>query len=179
MHSRHRASRRPSLCAVPEPLGLRLVFIASPCVQVLRFTAMESRSTSTGAAGRQVRSLPIRGAPRTVYGADGLALVLPIEARPDDVRRAIEGSGRYRLALVDERHRRMDAPRGYLDLAPVEAPREGQPAIAALLAVAGQSIAQAEALMALVPFLLDTAGALRRTAQDAQDAIKAIRDLMK
>ena len=42
-----------------------------------------------------------RGAPEVVYGRDGLPLVIEVEAELDDLRRAVDARGRYRLEGVD------------------------------------------------------------------------------
>jgi hypothetical protein len=59
------------------------------------------------AAGWQVRRIPPRGTPQIVYSPEGVPLILPITAGLEDLRRAAGSEGRYQLALVDERRRRM------------------------------------------------------------------------
>jgi hypothetical protein len=54
-------------------------------------------------AGWRVRRLRGgRGAPELVYGQDGRPLTLDIEAGMDELRDAVDTSGRYRLDAIDE-----------------------------------------------------------------------------
>jgi hypothetical protein len=52
-------------------------------------------------AGWRVRKLKPKGAPEVVYARDGLPLFLPLDADIEDLRRATQGNGRYRLDPVD------------------------------------------------------------------------------
>lgn len=68
----------------------------------------------------RVRRLKPRGAPEAVYGLDGLPLVLPLDAAPEDLRQSVSEPGRYRLDPIDENHRPLDtaASSGYLYVYP-------------------------------------------------------------
>jgi hypothetical protein len=54
-----------------------------------------------------------------VYGHDGLPLVLPLDAAPEDVRSAVTSAGRYRLDPIDENYHPVEgAQSGYLYVYP-------------------------------------------------------------
>jgi hypothetical protein len=137
------------------------------------------------AAGWQVRRARPRGGPETLYDPQGLPLVLPITAGIKDLRRAVGREGSYLLAPVDANRRRIhDARTGYVSLnVPGLLEASGldaaRPPFGEVLALARVSTEQAQALVRLASVLLDTADALLRTAKDTQDAVQAIRDLMK
>lgn len=65
----------------------------------------EAFDLPAAAAGLRVRRMKPKGAPDVAYGADGLPVILPIDADLDDLRRAVGTPGRYRLDPVDERNR--------------------------------------------------------------------------
>lgn len=54
------------------------------------------------ASGWRVRRLKKAGAPEVVYGRDGFPLVIPVEAGMDELKAAVDATGRYRLDPVDE-----------------------------------------------------------------------------
>ena len=135
----------------------------------------------------QVRRAASRGQPGLVYTADGLPLFLPVTAGIDDLHSAVGTSGLYALYAVDDQRRRIAGlPTAYVMLQP--SPTRGDARLHELAAhapldelaaLARTSQALAKQILAHVPLLLDTAQALLRIAGDADDAITAIRDLIK
>ena len=140
-----------------------------------------------------VRRAAARDRPQLVYTDDWLPLFLPITAGIEEFRRAVQAEGRYLLHPVNE-HRRRIAPAqtAYVWLRPhpvLDNPATAVPtappaavaghAVDDLAALAQASLALAKQIMAAVPVLLDAADTLLRTSQEADDAIQAIRDLMK
>ncbi len=75
----------------------------------------EAFDLPAAAAGLRVRRMKPKGAPDVAYGADGLPVILPVDADLDDLRRAVGTPGRYRLDPVDERNRPIpDAQAAYV-----------------------------------------------------------------
>ena len=67
----------------------------------------------------RVRRIRPRGAPEPVFGSDGLPLVLPLDAAPEDLRRSVTEAGRYRLDPINENYHPIEgAPSGYLYVYP-------------------------------------------------------------
>jgi hypothetical protein len=86
--------------------------------------------------GWRVRRLKPRGAPEVVYARDGLPLLIPIESDLDDLRRAVEHPGKYRLDPTDEDRRVVEGvPAAYVQVVPQ--PADGQRTIAIPMPSAG------------------------------------------
>src|SRR5262245_49069370 len=67
------------------------------------------------ATGWRVRRMKPRGAPEVVYGRAGVPLSLPIEADLEELRRTVEGPGRFRLDAIDDRGKTVpDLPAAYV-----------------------------------------------------------------
>ena len=172
-------------------LVLRLGLIRAPKVRARDRKAHMSEFTfEEQATAWEVRRVAFRGRPHSVYTAEGLPLFLPITAGIDDLRRSIETPGLYVLRAVDEQRRRIEGlPTVSLSLEPSPAHGDARSpgrAVAAtdapldeLAALARTSQALAKQILAHVPLLLDAAQGLLRIAEDADDVIMAIRDLIK
>ena len=132
-----------------------------------------------------VRRVVVRGRPQTVYGPEGLPLYVPVAVGRAELRHAVKVEGLYRLYPVDDEQRPIKGvPAVYVapwDV-PVEtvlASDESGAELDELAALPPTSLALARQILACVPTLLDTAGALLRTSEAADRTITAIRDLMK
>lgn len=144
----------------------------------------------------QVRRQVARGAPRLMYDGQGRPLLLPITVEHDELRRAVEVAGLYRLYPVDEDRRPITgAPVAYVPVGPTpsqdQAPSdpltaappaatEAEALLDELSALSRTSLALARQIIAWVPVLVHTADALLRISDDADAAITtAISDLTK
>lgn len=77
----------------------------------------------------RVRRMKSRGAPEVVYGHDGLPLTIEVGAALDDLRRAVDAPGRYRLEGVDDDLRIVeDVPVAYVQVMRPIAVEERAPA---------------------------------------------------
>ncbi|MCE9576287.1 MAG: hypothetical protein K8W52_24270 [Deltaproteobacteria bacterium] len=77
----------------------------------------------------RVRRMKSRGAPEVVYGHDGLPLTVEVGAALDDLRRAVDAPGRYRLEGVDDDLRIVeDVPVAYVQVMRPIAVEERAPA---------------------------------------------------
>ena len=98
------------------------------------------------ATGWRVRRMKPRGAPEVVYGRDGVPLSLSIEADLEDLRRAVDAPGRFRLDAIDDHGKTLsDLPAAYV----VVSHREDVPALveaAKAPALEGSSAVVAEAM---------------------------------
>lgn len=140
----------------------------------------------TNAVGWQVRMYRNRGPAQLVYSAQGLPLVLPLEATLAELGKAVQREGRYRLDPIDEQGRRIaGASAGYVWLElrggpghpATNAPNSSSPD--ALLTAMRTSVELATMILGPVEMLLDTTRTLLRAAEDANRALTANRELMK
>ena len=118
-----------------------------------------------------------RGAPEVVYGRDGLPLVIEVEAELDDLRRAVDARGRYRLEGVDSDLRIVEGvPVAYIQVtrplavaeepAPVRA-REAEEPVSVLREAMRLNTELARAVIDRFPAMLEASAVLLRAADGA------------
>lgn len=140
----------------------------------------------SAAVGWRVRKLRARGRPELVYSADGLPLILPIDASLIEFRSVVHEEGCYRLDPVDEQRRGVaEARSAYVRLALRPEPpwtRAAMPSAIspdATTTMIRTNLDLAKTILDQVALLLGAASSLLRTAEDANQATTSNRDLMK
>ena len=125
--------------------------------------------------GWRVRRMKPRGAPELIYGRDGLPLVIDADAGLDDLRRAVDAPGRYRLEAVGDDQRTVEGvPIAYiqvtepLEVAAVIKPTGGQDEMVSVMREAMRLNTElARAVVDRFPAMLEASAVLLRAADGA------------
>ena len=133
--------------------------------------------TATGWRVRRLRGG--RGAPELVYGRDGRPLTLGIEAGMDELRDAVEVSGRYRLDAIDDEGKVVEhVPPSYVQVTVAErnaAPVEPAPPIV----LTSVDHALREVVRANVELVRTTSELAKTVATQHPDLVKAAAEILR
>src|SRR5262245_14109641 len=133
--------------------------------------------TVTGWRVRRLRGG--RGAPELVYGRDGRPLTLGIDAGMDELRDAVELSGRYRLDAVDDDGKVIpNVPPSYVQVTVAER-NSSVPEVEAPVAMTSTDLAVRELVRANVELARQNTELARTVATQQPDLVKAAAEILR
>ena len=133
------------------------------------------------ATGWRVRRLRGgRGAPELVYGRDGRPLTLGIDAGMDELRDAVEQSGRYRLDAVDDDGKVVpNVPPSYVQVTVAERNSSMPEAAGVPVALTSTDLAVRELVRANVELARQNTELARTVATQQPDLVRAAADILR
>ena len=134
--------------------------------------------TATGWRVRRLRGG--RGAPELVYGRDGRPLTLGIDAGMDELRDAVETSGRYRLDAVDDDGKVIpNVPPSYVQVTVAERNSSTPEAAGPPVVLSSTDLAVRELVRANVELARQNTELARTVATQQPDLVKAAAEILR